>query len=178
MRVSSLILYSKESLGGPQATSIKQKRVIAIIGMHRSGTSLLAGSLQERGLFLGDVVNEAPHNKKGNRESLPIRELHEDILNSSGGSWDNPPEEVSWKGIHRSMRDLITNGFSDQPIWGFKDPRSIFCLEGWLETIPSLECVAIIRHPEEVAMSLHARNGWSIEKGINLWYVYNRRLLE
>ncbi len=151
--------------------------VISILGMHRSGTSLLAGTLQEAGLFLGDVVNKAPHNKKGNRESLPIRELHEDLLHRSGGSWDNPPQKVVWEVLHRTMRDLIIRGFEKQFFWGFKDPRSLFCLEGWLEVLPNMKCVGIVRHPEEVAMSLSARNGWPLESGIQLWYLYNKRLL-
>lgn len=42
---------------------------VLILGMHRSGTSCLAGSLQEAGLYLGEVNTAAPHNAKGNRES-------------------------------------------------------------------------------------------------------------
>ena len=42
---------------------------IVILGMHRSGTSCLAGCLEELGLHLGTVITSAPHNKKGNREN-------------------------------------------------------------------------------------------------------------
>jgi len=42
---------------------------ILILGMHRSGTSCLAGCLEEAGLYLGDVNLKAGFNKKGNREN-------------------------------------------------------------------------------------------------------------
>ena len=48
----------------------KKSSPIAILGMHRSGTSCLAGSLQEAGIYLGDVVTSAAHNQKGNRENV------------------------------------------------------------------------------------------------------------
>jgi hypothetical protein len=38
---------------------------IIILGMHRSGTSLVAGCLEAAGLYLGPVNNYAPFNKKG-----------------------------------------------------------------------------------------------------------------
>ncbi len=68
---------------------------IAILGMHRSGTSCLAGSLQQAGLYLGEVVEQAPHKKRGNRESLVIRSLNDRLLEENGGAWDSPPIEIT-----------------------------------------------------------------------------------
>lgn len=42
---------------------------VRILGMHRSGTSSLAGSLESAGLNLEDVVNASPHDKKGKQSS-------------------------------------------------------------------------------------------------------------
>jgi glycosyltransferase involved in cell wall biosynthesis len=156
----------------------RQQRVVAILGMHRSGTSLLAGTLQEAGLFLGDVVTSAPHNQKGNRESLSIRSLHDDLIERAGGSWDEPPSAVDWKPIHRALQQTIIQAYLPNDCWGFKDPRSLICLDGWLDTIPGLEMVAIFRHPEEVARSLQARNGFTLLRGMEIWETYNQRLLE
>lgn len=161
----------------PLAARPDQQRVIAILGMHRSGTSLLAGCLQESGLVLGDVVTTAPHNRKGNRESLPIRALHDDLLERSGGAWDRPALAVSWQPIHRLLQQAVCESFAHQPCWGFKDPRSLFCLQGWIDQFPHLETVAIVRHPEEVASSLYARNRMPLSQGLELWYAYNVQLL-
>ena len=157
------------------------QRAIAILGMHRSGTSLLAGALQECGLDLGEVSTRSPANEKGNRESWLLTALHEDLLREAGGGWDRPPEHpVAWGPLHCSIRDLYVGLFAGRPVWGFKDPRLLFCLEGWRDALPGLECVGIFRHPLEVARSLVQRTPmrFTIEKGLDLWLAYNRRLLE
>ena len=55
-------------------------RVIAILGMHRSGTSCLTGSLQNSGLFLGECHTWNKHNERGNRENQKFVDLHDAIL--------------------------------------------------------------------------------------------------
>ena len=64
----------------PVAAGARPGRVVAVLGMHRSGTSALAGSLEQHGLFLGRVSTSNPHNPKGNRESAEVRRLNEDVL--------------------------------------------------------------------------------------------------
>ena len=44
------------------------RAAVVILGMHRSGTSCLTGSLQDKGLYLGQVSQRGTFNKKGNRE--------------------------------------------------------------------------------------------------------------
>lgn len=156
------------------------RRVVAILGMHRSGTSLLAGTLEECGLDLGDVSTTAPANEKGNRESWLVVALHEDLLRRAGGGWDRPPpQDVAWGPLHRAVRDLFVGSFAGSSRWGFKDPRTLFCLAGWLETLPGLESVGMFRHPLEVARSLQQRTParFDLHKGLALWSAYNERLL-
>lgn len=146
--------------------------------MHRSGTSCLAGCLQEAGLALGEVKERSRWNPKGNRESVRIRELHEDLLRSSGGSWWEPPQAVRWSDAHRAERDAIIESFGAAPAWGFKDPRTLLVLDGWIEALPDLQPVGTFRHPLAVAASLRARAELDqVADPLALWADYNRRLL-
>lgn len=151
--------------------------MVSVLGMHRSGTSVLAGSLEEAGVFLGPVATSSHNNPRGNREHPDILALHEALLASSGGAWDAPPERVRWRARHRAERDRIIAFFADVPCWGFKDPRNLLVIDGWREAIPQLEFIGIVRHPLAVAFSLRERNGFSLERGLELWQLYNRRLL-
>ena len=146
--------------------------------MHRSGTSALAGSLEQRGLFLGAVSTRNPHNPKGNRESSEVRRLNEDVLRASGGAWNAPPPEARWRHEHweRARRALAKH--AGQPLWGFKDPRTLLTLDGWLALVPDLEFAGVFRHPLRVARSLERRDGMDREDAVALWTAYNRRLLE
>ncbi|HEY1078289.1 MAG TPA: sulfotransferase [Fontimonas sp.] len=150
---------------------------IAILGMHRSGTSCLAGCLQEAGLYLGDVNTAAPANARGNRENRAIMDLHDMVLRDNGGSWDMPPAAPKWSAEQRQQREALIGGFPRHEVWGFKDPRSLLVLDGWRESLPALRFIGTFRHPAAVAASLRTRNGFTMERGYEIWREYNTRLL-
>jgi hypothetical protein len=153
---------------------------VLILGMHRSGTSCLAGSLQQNGLFLGNVFEENPHNRKGNRENARIMKLNESLLTYNNGSWDNPPQTISWDQSLTSERDQIIDEFKNQnqPIWGFKDPRTLITFPFWIDTLMQYKYVGTFRNPISVAISLKTRNEMSMDKALDLWLIYNKKLLE
>ena len=153
-------------------------RVLAVLGMHRSGTSMLTGTLQEAGVFLGKVFRDPiKHNRKGLMEPKAVLFMHEDLFHANGGSWKDPPAELEWKPLHLAVRDLFIDSMAGQPLWGFKDPRTLFTLDGWRNALPQLEPVGIFRHPLPVAESLQRRNGFPLEQGFAIWARYNERLL-
>jgi hypothetical protein len=154
-------------------------RTVLVLGMHRSGTSCLAGSLQELGLVLGDVITVAPNNAKGNRENKRIMDLHNDVLRENGGSWDQPPPRsaLRWSRQHRARRDAIIAEYGNAECWGFKDPRTLLTLDGWLEVLADPTFVGTFRHPGPVVRSLVKRNGQDPQRWLSLWRDYNERLL-
>ncbi|MGE0431356.1 MAG: sulfotransferase family protein [Planctomycetota bacterium] len=152
-------------------------RPVAILGMHRSGTSCLAGSLQLAGLYLGSVNEVAPYNAKGNRENVVIMRLHDDVLAGNHGSWDHPPADPRWSESARDRLMEIISGYPADRAWGFKDPRTTVVLQGWLDARPDLRLVGSFREPMAVARSLQHRNGFPLATGLDLWLQYNQRLL-
>lgn len=160
------------------AARARPDRVICVLGMHRSGTSCLAGSLQQQGLSLGEANTRAPWNLRGNRENLDIMKLQVDILEQSGGSWETPPPTVEWKPEHFETARAVLAAHAEHPVWGFKDPRTVLTIEGWKQLVPDLQAVGIFRHPLRVAQSLETRNQFPLEKSLTLWMTYNERLLE
>src|SRR5262249_48097435 len=122
-------------------------RTIAVLGMHRSGTSCLVGLLEQAGVFLGDVSRKNPSNAKGNRENARIMALHEDLLKVNDGTWDAPPEAVSWPRDLKARRDEIVQSYPDSPLWGVKDPRTLPTLQSWPETLPPPHPPAIFPPP-------------------------------
>ncbi len=155
--------------------------VVIVLGMHRSGTSCLVGSLEQFGVFLGEVKTYSPFNKKGNRESPLIFRFHESIFIENGGKWSDPPEEIVWKPEYDKKIFNILELFKGEPVWGFKDPRTLFFIEEWLKILGDdfeVKLVGSYRHPVKVAESLFKRNGLSLENGLKVWVAYNKRLLQ
>lgn len=151
---------------------------VCILGMHRSGTSCLAGCLEERGLYLGDVDNGSRFNVKGNKENEEFRLLNEDILIANGGNWGKIPEQITWTDEHRRRRDALIEGYAAVEAWGFKDPRAVLTLPFWTEALPDLRFIGTFRHPSAVVVSLSRRKKMMPETApLDLWVAYNRRVL-
>jgi hypothetical protein len=162
----------------PVGSDERPERVIAVLGMHRSGTSALVGSLQRYGLFLGAHNKANKYNLRGNRENRPVLKLNEDILRHSGGSWDAPPPAVEWSEAHFERARKILAEYAGRPLWGFKDPRTLLTFEGWQALLPDLELVGVFRHPARVARSLASRPELPVQDPLGVWGTYNERLLE
>lgn len=162
-----------------KSNSANGGEIITVLGMHRSGTSCLTGILQEAGLHLGEVVTWAPHNLKGNRENISIRELNDQVLKFNNAGWDRPRIVTTWPDYLALQRDRIINSFVSDDVqkWGFKDPRTTFTYPFWQQAVP-LRFVGTYRHPRLVAASLNARNGWDMGRGLELWFDYNRTMLD
>ena len=155
---------------------------VIILGMHRSGTSLLAGSLETAGLYLGEVNHAAPFNRKGNKENEAIRDFNDALLARGGASWQRPPKgQVSWeRSDEERARALVAPWLRAARPWGFKDPRAIWTVEGWLRLLPGARLIGVFRHPSLVVRSLTARTGdLAIGRGeaLRLWCAYNAELL-
>ncbi|MEE4172989.1 MAG: hypothetical protein V2I57_01900 [Xanthomonadales bacterium] len=151
---------------------------LLVLGMHRSGTSCLAGMLECAGFAVGDVDEWNPYNLKGNRENLAASAINEALLRANGGDWNVPPEHVVTAPQHQAdIRRLTDELAASGKPWLLKDPRTLLVLDAWTGTIPGLGKLGIFRHPLPVAKSLQRRDDTSIEAGVALWCAYNERLL-
>jgi len=156
----------------------KYKTIICIIGMHRSGTSMVAQVLHRGGLYLGapdQLLGSNDSNPFGHFEHKGFIEINDALLSHFGGSWDNPPplkegweNDTSLEPMVREAKSLIDN-FSLSSYWGWKDPRTTILLPFWKSLIPNLRFVICLRSPLEVAKSLALRDGISIQKSDGLW---------
>jgi hypothetical protein len=155
--------------------------VIVILGMHRSGTSAVAGVLTK----LGGAAPKHPmppseRNARGYFESLPLMRFHDELLASAGSYWHdwrrfNPnwyasPAVIPFK---KRARELFEQEFSDAPLAVLKDPRMCRFAPFWIDLLKEIETaprmVIPIRSPLEVARSLKKRDAMSITKGLLLW---------
>ena len=147
---------------------------IIIMGMHRSGTGLVANLLESLGLFLGAF-------KDANYESYFFISINDWFLRISGGAWDNPdpidrllsnPEarriilnhtrktlksfhRIRYSGLKYYQTHIENLGYIIP--WGWKDPRNTITLPLWLNLYPNAKIIHISRHGLDVANSLLKR---------------------
>jgi hypothetical protein len=164
---------------------------VFILGMHRSGTSLLSRVMHELGLFVGEpseLMPAQPCNVEGFWERLDVSALDEQLLELAGGSWDCPPPvrtlEKAWLDSTRgsvraaSVRaNEILERLDRAGSWSVKDPRASLTWPLWRRLVPDARIVVAVRDPFEVAASLVARHGCTETLGLALWRAYNEAIL-
>src|SRR5262245_19705691 len=135
---------------------------IVITGPGRSGTSIVARALQACGLYLGepeDLMQGAASNPEGYWEHRDFVAINNDILNHFDAGWDLRPVSAQWDDPvlagHRARAAMLIDKLARHAPWGWKDPRSSFSLPFWQALVPGLRAVMCLRHPDEVAASLH-----------------------
>lgn len=157
---------------------------IIVIGMHRSGTSLIAKMMKRIGIFMGAEVNN-------HEESTFFMRLNQYFFHLSHGRWDQPepmkylikmidhyPEfntaiflnlkkellsansiqywSSSVKGAIGKLDFNLFISAINQP-WGWKDPRNSYTLPIWLRLFPNAKIVHVYRNGVDVANSLVTR---------------------
>ena len=147
---------------------------VIVIGMHRSGTALVARALRAMGVFVGADLDP-------NHEARFFRNANDWLLRQAGAAWDRPeafqtlldhlearalavaylrallrtPYVIRYLGWGRYFR--FRHPARLRQAWGWKDPRNTFTLPIWLEIFPGTRVLHISRHGVDVAASLLIR---------------------
>lgn len=187
-RVSSNVESLDHHMTEPVSRELESSPLqpVALVGMHRSGTSMVAKVLHRAGLNLGPesaLMPPAEENPEGFFEHLEFVRLNDEILNAAGAGWDCPPasnfdwesSELDWL---RERARALADTLSDRVPWGWKDPRTTLSLPFWESVLGPLSVIAVVRNPLEVVTSLHRRNGFSVALSLTLWRIYAERLLQ
>jgi glycosyltransferase involved in cell wall biosynthesis len=146
----------------------KIKQPIFILGMHRSGTTMVTRALAEAGVHVGTVCDH-------NAEALYAIDINERIFQSGGGSWWLPPSMESIAdtvpGFELNLTDLDLYGAhlkhpSGRRLslaaaysgpWAVKDPRLCYTLPWWLTRFPKAKVIWVLREEQEIVDSLLRR---------------------
>jgi hypothetical protein len=162
------------------AGTTKSKTVV-VLGMHRSGTSVVAAVLRRLGVHIGDqLLGAHKDNPTGHHEALDMLELNDRILHSAGGNWLSPPSRAAILRQRRAFRSEIASLAWERnrrhKVWGWKDPRTALTVELFLPHLRNPRLVVVHRSPHEVARSLSARDGTDFEANMRLCRLYFERM--
>lgn len=131
---------------------------IIVLGMHRSGTSMLAHCLINMGVSMGaELLESDSFNKYGYYEDLDFVSLNKHILASLGCDWMNPPSymEVAATGkLFISELQRLDKEKNIHKLWGWKDPRNCLTLPLFKEVWPNAKYIRILRNRASIVKSL------------------------
>lgn len=153
---------------------------IFVIGMHRSGTSMVAGILRRLGVHFGaepDLLPANSANELGYFEHQRTLALNDALSRANKVSWRTLPSLDTASALAGSdeysagVKDLVAELDEHAP-WGVKDPRLSFLLPLWRAHARNPHVIICVRKPDAVARSLSHRNGLSPAYGAALWELY------
>ncbi len=137
-------------------------KALFILGMHRSGTSLLAKWIHNAGINLGDqLLGENYSNPAGHFEDLDFIRLHEEILKKNDLDFLVHEKNVSTLMLDDQDRQRMKNLIiikQKQMQWGWKEPRSCLFADEYLALLENPYVLIIYRDYSQVVDSLIRRN--------------------
>lgn len=157
-----------------------------MLGMHRSGTSLVAGILHALGVNMGTTAGgerwEGKHwsNPTGHFENPAFVELDQRILGGDATGIRGAPH---WQDLDRrggSFAEEIDRllAASRAPLWGWKDPWTVLTLPLFLPKLTAPHFIIVRRPKDEVIGSLRKRSSMHDEEIGSLYDLYEARLAE
>lgn len=178
----------------PAVAGNEHRQGFIVLGMHRSGTSMLSGLLHTSCGYTvgGPLIGAAFDNEKGFFERIDIVLQNDEFMRAQGVWWAANVINYDWeqalKDKEEGKIDFQKNGipglaFLNNPNnapWLQKDPRMCITLKTWLKLMNNEPAIVFTyRHPLEVAMSLKRREkNFPLERGLRLWIVYNMRAVQ
>ena len=152
-----------------------------VLGMHRSGTSALAGMLGLAGASLpAHLMPATDANARGFFESQRLFELHEELLAELCTSWHDvsppPPGFLRSRAAARwvgRLADAVEEEFGDAPLFVVKDPRVCRLVPLWERVLERVGVRPVyllaMRNPLEIAVSLQREHQIEEGAGLLLW---------
>ncbi|MEO2267253.1 hypothetical protein V1358_08070 [Pseudoalteromonas sp. YIC-656] len=161
---------------------MSNQKLTIVLGMHRSGTSLLSAGLSYIGANFGnELMGRTEFNLKGHWEDNDVVAFNNRVLTMLGLEWDSLDfiDDASWR--REDIRCLINEGVQliknklsqNAQQFAFKDPRTIRLLPIWLEIINRCDItpqfIIAFRNPLDVGVSLARRESKPLSLSQLLW---------
>ena len=160
--------------------------IYVVLGMHKSGTTLVSQTLHRSGISMGPEFDERISYDAGNqwerRESWLINLEMLGAKEAGYYSLDfwRPPAGPLSESNSQKIRQLCQSATLEAEDWGFKDPLNCLTYSHWSNLLPPHRIIAIYRDPGEVMQHYRGR-GWDFRRAwrvVRAWSAYNQGILD
>ncbi len=150
-------------------------RSVIVLGMPRSGTSMVAGVFAHQGYFVAkdaehELRTEDEHNPGGYWEADTFVEMNAEVLSEGGFPFHNTWlfEQMTDVAAERITRlsplpahERFVEEYESRAPWLWKDPRLCYTLPYWWPMVdPDRTGVVIVRRDPEAIYQSFVRLGW------------------
>jgi hypothetical protein len=157
---------------------------IVVLGMHKSGTTLVSLMLHRSGIAMVDREEAGGYDEGNHFERMSTNALNKRLLDRAGGNSLRTFRPLDPTGVPFQLREdaanLVTELESRGVAWGFKDPRTCLTYGFWKQVLPAHKLICVYRAPSEVHAHYTGKRSPDVTRGIRTlraWYEYNLGML-
>jgi len=172
-----------EEKGDAKKKSEKQQKkgTVAVLGMHRSGTSAITGLLHVGlGLYVGPertLMYHKKENAKGHFEQVPVVLADDIMLAANRGIFRFSPKKINQQARDKAYNKMVNvmEDYYKSPPYALKDPRMCITFEVYLEEkwfVPPVNANGDIIHEHISNGTLHRTRKLHDDWPIVALYVY------
>ena len=146
--------------------------IVVVLGMHKSGTTLVAEILHRGGIAMVDRVPEASdYDERFFFERDEAVAINKALLGRDAYSLDTVRlrPRADDPALRRRIADLVADLDARHGDWGFKDPRTCLTWPVWRELLPPHRLVCVYRHPLAVEGHYRIRNRQTSFRALRAW---------
>lgn len=150
--------------------------IYIVLGMHKSGTTMLARALHENGVNMHPTC-EGGYPECKYEDVWAAQITHLMLYGDQGGrkSLDIPPFPYPLTG-EGEIRDFVKDRNRDGTDWGVKYPDLTLCYDVWRRHLPEHRVIGIRRSLGGVQSHYSRRRDYNTQKVERVWTLYNRCL--
>lgn len=128
--------------------------IYVVLGMHKSGTTLVSQILHHSGVDMGDFDTAVSYDQGNQYERESTQDVNQTVLGSFGKesldvSAPRQPLRVN-TAVREEMQRIVAKNEARHEHWGFKDPRSCFTYPLWESVLPDHKLIVVYRPVEEM----------------------------
>jgi hypothetical protein len=127
--------------------------IYVVLGMHKSGTTLVSQILHHSGITMGEIDTRLGYDDANQYEDQESLHLNMELIGAPDYEvlYIPPPTGLVPTAEQRErMRRFIADRSARHVDWGFKDPRTTLVYPLWAEELPEHRLIAVWRAPEEI----------------------------
>ncbi len=113
--------------------------IFVVLGMHKSGTTLVSQILYHSGITMGDFDESTSYDHGNKYERQTCLGLNLEILNAPDFEilhLEADGELSLTDGQSETMHEIIRTNEANNSDWGFKDPRCCLTYRLWSDELP------------------------------------------
>ena len=158
--------------------------IYVVLGMHKSGTTLVARTLHQSGIYMGQDFQPNADYERSKYEAKWAQDINNTILGIDRSMFSlNVTSALLCRALNQNdiQARIVSHVSAMESLhenWGFKDPCSSLTYNRWKECLPEHRVIVVFRDPVEVWTRYASVNRrWYTREAFKVWADYNRKIL-